>query len=155
MVTRRRVTGAVVAALGALGAAAGVYLDWSGDRPAQELPLERIYQADVVDEASSYWNSMAVPFVVTGLLGVLGALLLSRFILVLGWLVGAAAIVLWAVMQLTDDELDVGAGDLQTGFWVSAGALIVMLVGVLAMGGRRRGAGDREDVAARDANGDT
>lgn len=142
MPTRRRVGGAVLAALGALGTTAGAYLDWFGGRAADELPLERIYQGDVVETASSYWNSMALPLAVVSLLGVLGALLTSRFVLSLGWLVGVAAMVLWVVMQMRDDAVDLGLADLQTGVWVSTAGLLVMLVGIIAMGRRERASDD-------------
>src|SRR5690606_16424302 len=146
MPTRRRILAATLAALGALGTTAGAYLDWFGDRPAHELPLERLYQSDIASgPASSYWNSMALPLAVVGALGVLGALLLSRFVLVLAWVIAVATLVTWAVMQTGDDAVDAGLGDVQVGFWVSAAASVVLLIGIVMMGRDRvRGPGPAE-----------
>lgn len=134
MVTRQRVSGAVVAALGAIGVTASAYLSWYGGQDGRDIPLERLFQTDVSDQASSYWNSLAVALAVVSLLGVLGALLLSRFVLTLGWLIGLAALVLWVVMQANDDSIDFAVGDIETGAWICAIALLVMLLGIIAMG---------------------
>lgn len=139
MATRRSVGGAAVAVVGATGAVASTYVNWLAGRAAHDLPLERIYQSEVVSQASSYWNSMAVPMLAAWALGALGALLLSRFILILGWLVGVATLVAWVVMQLRDDSGDAGFGDLQLGVWACAVSLLVMLAGIVAMGRARHG----------------
>jgi hypothetical protein len=134
MVTRQRVSGALVAALGAIGVTASAYLNWYGGQDGRDIPLERLFQTDISDQASSYWNSIAVALAVVSLLGVLGALLLSRFVLTLGWLIGVAALALWVVMQANDDSIDFAVGDIETGAWVCAIALLVMVLGIAAMG---------------------
>ncbi|SDS85770.1 hypothetical protein [Jiangella sp. DSM 45060] len=146
MTTRQRATGAVVAVIGALGVTASGYLDWFDGRDATEIPLERLFQTSSVGEPSSYWNSMALALAVVSLLGVLGALLLSRFVLILGWLVGAATLALWLVMSANDDTLSVSAGDLQSGVWICGVALLVYLVGIIGMG---RGARSRDETVER------
>lgn len=146
MTTRQRATGAVIAVIGALGVTASGYLDWFGGRDATGIPLERLFQTSSVGTPSTYWNSMALALAVAGLLGVLGALLLSRFILTLGWLIGVAALVLWIVMSVNDDTLSVSAGDLQAGVWICGVALLVFLVGIIGMGRARR---SREDTDER------
>ncbi|RIQ32155.1 hypothetical protein [Jiangella rhizosphaerae] len=146
MTTRQRAAGAVVAVLGALGVTASAYLDWYGGRDATEIPLERLFQTSVSGAPSSYWNSMALALAVVSVLGVVGALLLSRFVLLLGWLIGAATLVLWIVMSANDDSLSVSAGDIQTGAWVCAVALLVLLAGIIGMGRGRRA---RDDTAER------
>lgn len=137
MITRQRIGGAVVAALGAVGATASAYLDWFGGQAADDIPLERLFQTEVSDQASSYWNSVALPLAVVSLLGVVGAILLSRFVLSLGWLIGVAALVLWIVMQAIDDGADFSVGDLEAGVWVCAASLLVMIAGIVAMGNPR------------------
>ncbi|SEE92226.1 hypothetical protein [Jiangella alba] len=146
MTTRQRATGAIVAVIGALGVTASGYLDWLGGRDATEIPLERLFQTSSVGTPSSYWNSMALALAVVGLLGVLGALLLSRFVLILGWLVGAATLVLWLVMSANDDSLSVSVSDLQSGVWICGVALLVFLVGIIGMG---RGLRSRVDAEER------
>ncbi|WP_053202788.1 hypothetical protein [Jiangella muralis] len=143
MTTRQRATGAVVAVLGALGVTASGYLDWFRGRDATEIPLERLFQTSAVGAPSSYWNSMALALAVVGLLGVLGALMLSRFVLLIGWLIGVATLVLWIVMSANDASLSVSAGDLQAGAWVCGVALLVYVVGIIGMG---RGPRSREET---------
>jgi hypothetical protein len=134
MITRRRISAAVVAVVGAVGVTASAYLDWYSGRTAKDTPLERLFQTDITSgTASSYWNSVALPLAIVAVLGVVGAVLLSRFILGLGWLIGVATLVLWIVMQANDDAVDFSVSDLQAGPWVCAAALLVMLVGIGAM----------------------
>lgn len=138
MTTRQRASGALVAVVGALGVTASSYLDWYDGRDATDIPLERLFQTDAVGLPSSYWNSMALALAVVGLLGVLGALLLSRFVLLLGWLIGAATLALWIVMSVNDNSLSYSAGDLQAGAWLCGVALLVLLVGIIGMGRAQR-----------------
>ncbi|TDD71550.1 hypothetical protein E1262_05190 [Jiangella aurantiaca] len=146
MTTRQRVAGAVVAFVGALGVTASAYLDWHGGRDATEIPLERLFQTSPVGEPSSYWNSMALALASVTVLGLLGALLLSRFVLGLGWLVGLATLVLWIVMSANDDSLSVSVGDVQAGAWVCAAALLVMLIGIIGMGRAARSREPADDT---------
>lgn len=134
MTSRQRAGGAVLAVIGALGVTASAYLDWFRSRDATDIPLERLFQTDVSDGASSYWNSLALPLAVVTVVGVLGALMVSRFILVIGWLIGVATLVLFIVMQSNDDAFPLGVGDLQAGVWVCGAALIVMMLGIGSMG---------------------
>jgi hypothetical protein len=134
MFARQRIGGAVVAVVGAVGVTASAYLDWFRGRDATDIPLERLFQTSVTEAPSSYWNSMALALSLVTVLGVLGALLLSRFVLTLGWLIGVATLVLWLVMSANDDALSVSVGDLEAGAWVCAAALLVMLAGIIGMG---------------------
>ncbi|PZF81078.1 hypothetical protein [Jiangella anatolica] len=148
MTTRQRAAGAVIALIGALGVTASSYLDWYGGRDATDIPLERLFQTDSVGAPSSYWNSMALALAVVGLLGVVGAVLLSRFVLILAWLIGAATLVLWIVMSVNDDSLSVSAGDIQAGAWVCGVALLVLLAGIIGMGGGARRVRDETPAQA-------
>lgn len=135
MLARQRIGGAVVALVGALGVTASAYLDWYGGRDATDIPLERLFQTTVTTgPPSSYWNSMALALSLVTVLAVLGVLLLSRFVLALGWLIGVATLVLWIVMSANDSRLSVSVGDLQAGVWVCAAALLVMVAGIIGMG---------------------
>lgn len=147
MLARQRIVGAVVAVVGALGVTASAYLDWYRGLDATDIPLERLFQTSVsTGGPSSYWNSMALALSLVTVLGVVGALLLSRFVLGLGWLIGVATLVLWIVMSANDDLLTVSVGDLQAGVWVCAAGLLVMLAGIIAMGrGHRRSRVDADD----------
>ncbi|MBB5790909.1 hypothetical protein [Jiangella mangrovi] len=135
MPARQRIGGAVVALVGALGVTASAYLTWYRGRDATQIPLERLFQTSIgTGEPSSYWNSMALALSLVTVLGVVGALLLSRFVLGLGWLIGVATLVLWIVMSANDSRLSVSVGDLGAGVWVCAAGLLVMLAGIIGMG---------------------
>lgn len=134
----RRVAGAVVAAVGSLTLTAGAYLPWFAGTTARETSIARLVQADISGVASSYWTSLAGPLAVAGAVGVIGAAMRSRILLGLTWLVGVVTLALWYVMQALDNAPDrgLGAGDLESGFWVCAFGLLVLTVGILTMGAR-------------------
>lgn len=139
--TRQRAGGAVLAAIGAIGVTASAYLYWFDDREATDIPVERLVQTDVSGTASSYWTSVAIALAVVAVLGVVGAILQSRLVLVIGWLVGVATLALFVVMQAVDnanDDLGFTANHVQAGAWACAVALIVMLIGIVSMGPRDR-----------------
>ena len=139
--TRQRAGGAVLAAIGAIGVTASAYLYWFDGREATDIPVERLIQTDVSGTASSYWTSVAIALAAVAVLGVVGAILQSRLLLVIGWLVGVATLALFVVMQAVDnadDDLGFTANHLQAGAWACAVALIVMLIGIVIMGPRDR-----------------
>jgi hypothetical protein len=129
-----------LAVIGAVGVTASAYLNWLDDRaPWSEptnMPLESVFGTELTETASSYWTSLAAPLAAVTLLAVLAAILRSRIVLVLGWLVGLATAIAWVVMRLADDTTDVGVGDLRSGFWVALLGLAVMLIGIMSMGPR-------------------
>lgn len=134
--TPRRIGGAILALAGAVGVTLSAYLDWIPSRAPQDMPLDQLVDSTLVGDASSYWTSIAVPLAAVTVLAALGAILRSRSVLWLAWLVGLATVVLWLIMRLTDDTIDVGIGDLESGFWVCLIGLLVMLLGISAMGPR-------------------
>jgi len=151
--TARRVAGAFLALLGAVGVTAGAYLNWFGDRTPETTPLDRLFQSGVAEQASSYWTSVALPLALVTVVAVVGVILRSRIVLVVAWLIGAATLVLFVVQQANDTP-GFSIGDLQTGVWVAFAGLLVMLLGVLSMGGRAQPEAEwaepRETVGARD-----
>jgi len=151
--TARRVAGAFLALLGAVGVTASAYLNWFGDRTPEAAPLDRLFQSGVTEQASSYWTSVALPLALVTVLAVVGVILRSRIVLVVAWLIGAATLVLFVVQQ-ANDTAGFAIGDLQTGVWVALAGLLVMLLGVLSMGGRAHPepgwAEPRETVGARE-----
>ena len=151
--TARRVAGGFLALLGAVGVTASAYLNWFDDRTPETVPIDRLFQSGVTEEASSYWTSVALPLAIVTLLAVIGLVLRSRLILVVGWLIGVATLVLFVVQQANDDA-DFSVGDLQAGAWVALAGLIVMLLGLASMGGRPKpepeAAEPSETVSARE-----
>ncbi|HEX6328292.1 MAG TPA: hypothetical protein VFZ72_17125 [Jiangellaceae bacterium] len=151
--TARRVAGAFLALLGAVGVTASAYLNWFGDRTPEAVPLDRLFQSGVTEQASSYWTSVALPLALVTVVAVVGVILRSRIVLVVAWLIGAATLVLFVVQQ-ANDTAGFAIGDLQTGVWVALAGLLVMLLGVLSMGGRAHPepewAEPRETVGARE-----
>lgn len=153
MSSARRASGAVLAALGALGVTASAYLHWYADRDATTVPIDQLFQPGVAtDDASSYWTSIAVVLAAVAVFGVIGALFASRVILTVGWLIGLAALALWVVMQAVDPGPDgFYVNDIQAGAWICAIALLVMLVGIVSMGRRERDVdGDAEPAPFTD-----
>jgi hypothetical protein len=151
--TARRVAGAFLALLGAVGVTTSAYLNWFGDRTPEATPLDRLFQSGAAEQASSYWTSVALPLALVTVVAVVGVILWSRIVLVVAWLIGAATLVLFVVQQ-ANDAAGFSIGDLQTGVWIAFAGLLVMLLGVLSMGGRAQPeagwAEPRETVGARD-----
>ncbi|WP_020575729.1 hypothetical protein [Actinopolymorpha alba] len=137
---------AVLATIGALAVAGSAYFDWLSNRSPRGVQLERLLmQPDSVDTASSYWLSMAAPLAVAGAIGVLGALVLSRVVLWLAFLVELATLALWVTTVAFDAAPgQLSIGDLQPGAWISAGGLVLLLIGAIAL--RPRSTEDEEEA---------
>jgi hypothetical protein len=134
--TARRIGGAVLALAGAVVVTLSAYLDWLPSRAPQDMPLDQLVETTLVGEASSYWTSIAVPLAAVTVLAALGAILQSRAVLWLAWLVGLAAAALWLIMRAADDTNAFSIGDLESGFWVCLIGLLVMLLGISSMGAK-------------------
>ncbi|WP_129662583.1 hypothetical protein [Phytoactinopolyspora endophytica] len=130
----RRGVGAGIAALGALTVTASVYTAWYAGEGPRDWSLEQLFQASSAGTATAYWGSVAAPMAVVGILGILGAVLRFRFILGLGWLLGAASLVLWVVMRIIEGDWD--SSELETGVWFCIFGLVVLLAGIIVMGPR-------------------
>lgn len=135
----RRATGAIIAGAGTLMCALSAYLSWYGDRAPYELPIRHLAETGAPGAASGYWASVAAPLAVVGALGVLGALVRFRFLLVLAWMVGVATLALWGLMRAIGNATDnapagVGTG---AGVWLCAVGLLAILIGVVVMGPRK------------------
>ncbi|HEY6740384.1 MAG TPA: hypothetical protein VI076_16185 [Actinopolymorphaceae bacterium] len=131
---------AVLATIGSVAVAAGAYFAWTGGRLAQEIPLRKLLFVDVSGDAPSYWMSMAAPLAVVAGIGVLGALLLSRVVLLIAFLLGAATVGLWSVTDLIESG-SVTLGSIGLGAWITAGALLLVLISLIVL----RTRGDDED----------
>lgn len=132
-ITRRGV-GAGIAAVGALTVTASVYPIWYADEGPRDWPLAQLFKASPAGETTAYWGSVAAPLAVVGILGILGAILRFRFILGLGWLLGAASFALWAIMRAIDSDWQVS--ELENGAWLCLAGLAVLIGGIVAMGPR-------------------
>ncbi|HEY6740476.1 MAG TPA: hypothetical protein VI076_16655 [Actinopolymorphaceae bacterium] len=138
---------AVLATIGSVGVAAGAYFAWTGGRLAQEVPLRKLLFVDVSGDAPSYWMSMAAPLAVVAGLGVLGALLLSRVVLLIAFLLGAATVGLWSATDLVESG-SVTLGSIGLGAWITVGALLLTLISLIAL--RTRGDEDEDDLDPED-----
>lgn len=140
----RRATGAFLALIGALAVGASAYLDWLEAHKPTEMPYDRLWNNDadaLLEVTSDYWDSIAVPLVAATALGVFGAVLRSRLILVLAFLIGLATAALFLVFTgwaSGDAGTDMDAGDFKVGYWVCIGGLVVLLLGLASMGRRRK-----------------
>lgn len=160
----RRTGGALLALIGALGVAGSAYLEWlknsQGSNPsADEMAFTRLFDSDasaMMEMApagwdGSYWESIALPLGIVAALGVIGAVLRSRIVLWLAFLVGLATAVLFVVFTFTaadNAQLDPGVSDLLIGFWLCVAALVVLLIGIFTMGGRSADEGPSDEMAA-------
>ena len=131
--TSRRIAGAFLVLLGAVGVTASAYLNWYDGRPAEHTPLDRLFQADVAGDAVSYWTSVAVPLALVTFVTVVGLLLQSRLVVAVGWMIGLGTLVLFTIMQ-SRDATDFSIGDLQSGAWVAVAGLALIVLGVASMG---------------------
>ncbi|GAB3411454.1 hypothetical protein [Flindersiella endophytica] len=137
---------AVLSTIGAAGIGASAYFVWLTSRTPEQIPLRKLlFVGDVTGDATSYWQSMAAPLVVISALCLIGALALSRLVLLIGLLLGATTVGLWVATDLLDVEgglqLNSIGRTVGVGAWVCLGALVVLLIGLVSL--RRRG--DEED----------
>lgn len=128
--TARRIAAAFLAMLGAVGVTASAYLNWYADSPPESIPLDRLFETGITEEATSYWMSVALPLALVTVVALVGVLLRSRLVVLVAWLIGLATLVLFVVMQAREDA-EFSFGDLQTGVWVALAGLIVMLIGLV------------------------
>jgi hypothetical protein len=134
---------AVLATIGAAGLGASAYFVWLTNRAPELIPLRKLlFVGEVAGDAPSYWQSMAAPLVVISALGLLGALVLSRLILLIGFLLGLTTLGLWIATDLLEVEGGISLDKIGTGVWVNLGSLLVLLVGLIAL---RRGGEEDED----------
>ncbi|PZF81077.1 hypothetical protein [Jiangella anatolica] len=135
----RRAIGALIAGAGSLLCALSAYLSWYGGRAPHDLPIRHLASTGAPGLADGYWTSVAAPLAVVGALGILGALVRFRFLLVLAWMVGVATLVLWGLMRVIGDATDATTGgvDAGSGVWVCAFGVLALLVGIIVMGPRK------------------
>jgi hypothetical protein len=81
---------------GFLGVGFSAYLDWLNGRAPDEIPI-RLLVDDITGEAPSYWWSLALPLVISSVVGILGVLLRSRGLLALAFIAGLGTFVWWIV----------------------------------------------------------
>lgn len=156
--TGRRIAGAFLALIGALGVAGTAYLEWLDNTNADDMQFGRLFSNDptaLQDMTSSYWESIALPLGIVAVLGVIGAVARSRLVLGLAFLVGLATLVLFVVQTYgaaDNASLDPSVSDFRVGVWLCLVALVVLLIGIITMGGRSAaGRGDHAGAAASDA----
>lgn len=135
---------AVLATIGAAGIGASAYFIWLVNRSPELIPLRKLlFVGEVTGDAPSYWQSMAAPLVVVSAIALIGALALSRLLLLIGFLLGLTTVGLWVVTDLLEVEGGISLDKLGAGIWVNLGALIALLIGLIAL--RQRSEDDEED----------
>lgn len=135
---------AVLATIGAAGIGASAYFVWLDNRAPELIPLRKLlFVGDITGDAPTYWQSMAAPLVVVSAIALLGSFALSRLILLIGFLLGLTTVGLWAATDLLEVEGGVSMDMIGAGLWVNVGALVVLLIGLIAL--RRKGEPDEEE----------
>lgn len=154
----RRIVGAIIVVLGAVGVTASAYLNWIEDQVTwsepENMPISSLYETSLGETASSYWTSVAVPLAAVTLIALVGALLRSRVVLNVALVVGLATVALWVVMRLLDDTAGLAFADLESGFWVGLLGLAVMVIGIVSMGAAPTRPADSSAAESRAAEAD-
>lgn len=135
----RRGIGAMIAGVGGLLCFVSGFLSWYGAAAPYEMPIRELVQASATGSATSYWGSVAAPLAILGAMGMLGALLRSRLLLGLAWLIGVATLVLWGLMRAIANATDQppASADVRFGLWACVAGLLIVLLGIAVMGPRR------------------
>ena len=135
----RRSIGAIIGGTGAFVCAVSAYVSWYNGHAPVELTITQLVRTGEVGAPSTYWTSLAAPLAILGAVGVLGALIRSRFVLGLAWMGGLATLTLWGLMRFIGAATDraPAATDIGAGVWVSVVGLVAILVGIIVIGPRR------------------
>ena len=144
---------AVLATIGAAGIGASAYFVWLAGRTPEQIPLRKLLLVgEVTGDATSYWQSMAAPLVVVSAVALLGAVLLSRLVLLVALLLGLTTAGLWAATDLLETEGPITVDAIGIGAWISAGAMLLLLIGLSAL--RKRGPDDEDAELDEDESDD-
>ncbi|WP_298323305.1 hypothetical protein [Haloactinopolyspora sp.] len=135
----RRWVGAIIGGAGAFVCAVSAYVSWFGGHAPVDLTIAQLVRTGEAGAPSSYWTSLAAPLAILGALGVLGALIRSRFVLGLTWLGGFTVLALWGIMRFIGAATDSAPADSDVGFgvWLCVAGVLAVLVGIIVMGPRR------------------
>lgn len=127
-----RAVASIIGALGALTVGVSAYFPWLDDHPAHEVPINALVDIHVLLPAQSFWQAVAAPLLAVGAVGVLAALLRSRFGMAVGWLAGTVTVILWFFMRVIGDSGSAsGAGPM-----IALVGLLVLIFGIAAMRSR-------------------
>jgi len=135
---------AVLATIGAAGIGASAYFVWLAGRTPERIPLRKLLLVgEVTGDAPSYWQSMAAPLVVVSALALVGAVLLSRLVLLVAFLLALTTAGLWVATDLLETDGPITVDIIGIGAWICAGAMFLLFIGLCAL--RKRDTDD-EDV---------
>ncbi|WP_407565537.1 hypothetical protein [Streptomyces sp. 184] len=136
----RYIIGAILVLLGAVGVVWSAWRPWYNGRDGRQYALDDVFDG-ITDAGVQLFASIFLPMAVAALLAVLGILMRSRLLVVLGALLVLFITVLWMIRQSqVSDGLKVnsqGTGlDVGTANAVIGAAL--MLIGAAVWGNQRR-----------------
>ncbi|MFF6997549.1 hypothetical protein ACFY93_21675 [Streptomyces sp. NPDC008313] len=155
----RKVVAAVLALIGAAAAVWSPFRAWYDGRHGRFYRLGELFSGGGVTNArAELFASLFLPFLVAAALAVIGVLLRSRLLLVLGGLITLAFAVLWMI-RVGQAEGGLTANVNGTGLGIGTAAALgggaLMLISAAMMGARGPGRGqrleDREDYPQRQA----
>lgn len=134
----RRSIGAIIGGAGAFVCAVSAYTGWYNGLAPVNLTITQLVRTGEAGAPSTYWTALAAPLTVLGAVGILGALIRSRFVLGLAWMGGFATLTLWGIMRFIGAATDraPAATDIGVGVWLSVAGLVAILVGIIVMGPR-------------------
>lgn len=131
--------GVFLAFVGAVLVGVGGFLPWLAayhGRPrvtGRDVRVHDLFHG-ISDRAADFTSSAALVLVGCGAVMLLGALVASRSLVILGVLVGAALTVSWIVLEAVHRApADFGAGALRVGAWVVLGGLLLGLIGTIRL----------------------
>lgn len=137
----RKLIGSVLAVLGAAATLVSPWQGWYGGRHGSTYKFWEVFGNGITVSRSGVTDSVFLVFLVAAVITVVGVLLRSGAVAVLGGVVALGFTVLWMVRQgQAAGELVVGGGGRGLGVgaaWALGGSAL-MIVGGLLMGARRR-----------------
>jgi hypothetical protein len=137
----RNLTGSVLAVLGAAATLVSPWQGWYDTRHGSTYKFWEVFGNGISPSRSGVTDSVFLVFLVTAVVAVVGAVLRSRALVLVAGVAAFGFTVLWMVRQgqaagellVSDGHRGLGAGVA----WALGGGLL-MIIGGLLMGGRRR-----------------
>lgn len=135
----RRNIASIAAAVGCVTLIVSAHIGWFDGRAAFEIPVMALLQADVpMENAISYWSSVATPLEAAALIGLIGAWFGSRAAIAFGSTVCALTLLMWHLLRIVPGIAgNTSAGESGVGVTLALSGLLVLVAATAAIGSPR------------------